>query len=1145
MLLNITNKLISFIFIICILWSNNVYSQKGALYVTNFPKSDHFEFKIWDINKYKSGEMLFAYKKGLISFDGADWRMHKFSNAPLVMVKSSKGNLLVTTPGGFGEIVLDSTGSYIYKSLHKNGDNEIFGEIVKLKNQVAFIGDSSIFLLDDKEKIIRVQTGNIVFPVSGSFNYQNKLHIIASNKLFVLENDSLKYKRGILFPLNNDYIFHIESRDEYAYFANTDSKLFRYDGKRIIRVKLKDQTYLDQTILQGGTFLNDSLLALSTINGGILVVNIESGKTSYTINYSTGLLDDRVYDIFAADNNSLWIAHARGISRIDLNLPIKMYNHFDGLRGNLQTFTSYKNEIYIGTSEGLFYLYKNKDFATKKIKVKVKSQTEPANIIIKSSENKEINTDGRVTKKRRLRKFFKRFADKVSSSENNETKEPMYKRDEKTRDSYKTKTIYKLLSSNYEFEQIDKVKGKCLHLLEFNGLIMAGSNTGLYEVRNHKVTWLIPNAYINQIVVSEYHKNTLLIAANKGLYIAKYNSGEWDIKQHYLITDEINSVSEVDAHTIALGDFGCIRILRNPFQKAEVKYFEHPDFIMENIYVRIIHGELLLFSSSQVYSIENNVVSRFDKLLKDRGLDFKMIIEQSEYTWLKQSEWQLFKLGQDLEISGAKYLSLFNKIENVIVDSKGNIWAITQNNNLYKIEYSLDDLYVPRLDMNVLSISNKKGSFINEKEITLDYNNNALKVFVSSPFYLKNNAVQYQYQLVGLMTERSGWIQNQEINFPFIPPGNYSLKIKARTVLGNESKTIVLPIQIKKPFMQTALFYMILFVVVVFIVLIIIRLRTAKLKHDKQILEQKVKERTKTISEQKEEIEVQRDSLAERNEEIMQQKEEITAQRDEIEVQKNRIEDQHNDMKKSITYAKRIQNAVLQKESLIAQWLEEYFIFFRPRDIVSGDFYWINKIHNKVVVVAADCTGHGVPGAFMSMLGISFLNEITAKKENLQAHIILNKLREHVKSTLSQEGLEGEAKDGMDMSLMIFDFESNQAEFAGAFNSLYLIRDNKLDEIKADKMPVSIYMVEADSFTKHAIQLQKGDMFYMLSDGFPDQFGGDVGRKFMRKPFKRLLFDMHQKSMPEQKAILEKALKDWIGRDYHQTDDILVIGVRV
>ncbi len=284
--------------------------------------------------------------------------------------------------------------------------------------------------------------------------------------------------------------------------------------------------------------------------------------------------------------------------------------------------------------------------------------------------------------------------------------------------------------------------------------------------------------------------------------------------------------------------------------------------------------------------------------------------------------------------------------------------------------------------------------------------------------------------------------------------------------------------------------------------------------------------------------------LAEKNFQINQQKEEIEAQKDEIEAQRDLVFKQKEEITSSIHYAERIQRAVLPSDELAERILPEHFILFRPRDIVSGDYYWMTKKNGKVIAVAADSTGHGVPGAFMSMLGVSFLNEIVNKLEEPEAHIILNQLRNYVKTTLDQTGKEGEAKDGMDIALTILDFENMSVEYAGAYNPLYIIRDGEVLERKADKMPIGIYIKEKESFTRNVIPLQKNDTIYIFSDGFVDQFGGEQGRKYMSKPFKRLLTSMQDKSMAEQREILDKEVDDWRG-EIPQLDDIIIIGIRV
>lgn len=287
-----------------------------------------------------------------------------------------------------------------------------------------------------------------------------------------------------------------------------------------------------------------------------------------------------------------------------------------------------------------------------------------------------------------------------------------------------------------------------------------------------------------------------------------------------------------------------------------------------------------------------------------------------------------------------------------------------------------------------------------------------------------------------------------------------------------------------------------------------------------------------------------------RNQQIMQQKEEIEAQRDEIEIQKHLVEEKNLEVMDSIRYAKRIQAAILPRADYIDSFLSDYFIIFKPKDIVSGDYYWMTKRGNWLVIVAADCTGHGVPGAFMSMLGISFLNEIVSKPHVTTAALALNDLRAYVVKSLQQKGLVGEQKDGMDLVFTAINTDTLEMHFAGANNPLYHVRNGELTEYKADKMPIAIYE-EMKPFTDNIIQLQKGDSIYMSSDGYEDQFGGPKGKKFMSKQFKNTVIAMQDKTMKEQGEFLDKAIEDWksfidpvTNEPFAQIDDILVIGVR-
>jgi serine phosphatase RsbU (regulator of sigma subunit)/Flp pilus assembly protein TadD len=270
----------------------------------------------------------------------------------------------------------------------------------------------------------------------------------------------------------------------------------------------------------------------------------------------------------------------------------------------------------------------------------------------------------------------------------------------------------------------------------------------------------------------------------------------------------------------------------------------------------------------------------------------------------------------------------------------------------------------------------------------------------------------------------------------------------------------------------------------------------------------------------------------------------LQEQKKAIEEQRDKINKQNQDITDSIHYARRIQTALLPPDNLLDKLLPEYFILYKPRDIVSGDYYWASEKNGKTVLVAADCTGHGVPGAFMSMLGISFLNEIIQRETELSCSNILNKLRDNVIASLRQTGKVGETKDGMDLTIIIIDKNTQTLQYSGAYNPLLLVRQGELVQYKADKMPIGISDKAESTFTNQEIQLEKNDTLYMFSDGYVDQFGGPDNSKFKSKPFKELLLSIQSESMAEQQQILDHTIESWKGNT-EQIDDILVVGIRI
>lgn len=262
----------------------------------------------------------------------------------------------------------------------------------------------------------------------------------------------------------------------------------------------------------------------------------------------------------------------------------------------------------------------------------------------------------------------------------------------------------------------------------------------------------------------------------------------------------------------------------------------------------------------------------------------------------------------------------------------------------------------------------------------------------------------------------------------------------------------------------------------------------------------------------------------------------------EIEEQKKLIEEKNKDITDSINYAKRIQEAILPEQSALSTIFADSFVLFKPKDIVSGDFYWFTEHKGKKIVVAADCTGHGVPGALMSMIGCNILNKIILDEGITQPDLILDRLNEEVRTALKQKENASETRDGMDIAIITI--LGNELQFAGAHRPLYIITSGELKEIKANKFSIGGIQEEKRTFTNHILTLQKNDVLYLSSDGYADQFGGETGKKLMTKNFKELLLKIQRDSMKTQKQFLGNSIESWRG-SREQVDDILVIGIRI
>ena len=1123
MVLRIKYFLFVFAALVCM---TDIYSQNGTPFITHFKECKEIETQNWAISQDNQNVMLFANRRGILTFDGQNWGIIKLPYIPFALNKNPFDNkVYVGANNNYGYLERNSKGIIEYKSLSSDtADVGVISKIIFTDSTIFFYGDKTItrHSLNNFEKFKRWQSKDFR-PFTGMLiTHKNTFFNVYGEGLYRLESDTLFPIVTGYYTENSEILFSLPYNDKRVLVGTDNSELYTFDGIKYYNYDINDDGYLEESILADGQIISDTLYAFGTLYGGVEVVNKRTGKIVYTVNYQNGLPDDEIYSLGLDNNNGLWISHEFGVSRVDFNLPLRNFTTYPGLKGNLISSVWHNNELYVATNEGVYYLSEVKDYNEVDVWVKTSPARRKTTQTIKS-------TKGETTEEKRPAKklFSKLFSKKTETIEQEEKKPESTKKTTRTKPRYVKKTVSKLKAINYIYKKVEGLNDKCTQLVSTEHGILVASNDGLYHIEEHKSKEIVGNRYINQISNKTGNGGYFISTAN-GLFSIIYTDEKWQPEYNLIdFTEPVYTINILNENSAWLGgdDYVYSFSIDSLGEPEDFKYYSVKTDFPEQYKLDFINDSLFLFleSGQYYYDIKTDSFKTYKSDYFNNQSRFKFLLNQQNLPWVKKgNEWLCLNSKNEWSRQEFLILKLFNDISSIISDKDHNMWIINNNNQLYKLNHS--KLKIRKPDFNVFfnQVKNENKILFDITNLRFDPENKAINVNIIAPYYIKKNSTQYQYFVEGHMNDWSAWSTSQSISL-IVESGSYTLHVRAKSIWGIMSEIKSLQFFIKPPFTKSTLFYVLIGLGIIVLFLITSKIRERKLLHDKKILEHKVKVRTIEIQEQKEEIESQRDKMIVQHDMILEQKEDITA---------------------SINYASRIQNAVLPIKDHFDKSFSDHFILFKPRDIVSGDFYWIAEDKDKLYFTAADCTGHGVPGAFMSMLGISSLNEIFgSKSDKLTANKILNQLREKIKFSLHQTGKEGENKDGMDMALCILHKKKNILEYAGAYNPLYLIRDGELHEYKADRMPVGIYHVEKDSFTNHEIKIKKGDIIYIFSDGFVDQFGGPAQTKFKSLNMKKLLLEINNKPMKDQKQIMEEKFEKWKG-ELNQIDDIIFIGIK-
>jgi len=677
--------------------------------------------------------------------------------------------------------------------------------------------------------------------------------------------------------------------------------------------------------------------------------------------------------------------------------------------------------------------------------------------------------------------------------------------------------------------------------IQANGeeILLVAKNDGVIQLNKHGIVKPVLTSYAPwKIVQSKFNPSRVYIGLDNGLVSILRKNHSWVLeKRNKNISSSIFNIYEDIKGNIWCGTFdqGLLRIDNfdetGSLSNYEVFNSEHglPDdgpFVVESF-----QDEMVIGTNKGIY--------RYDTIKKSFELHpaFPLIINNGKRSiyYVKADGHKLWLITFDAEehievgyVENRKGGYVWEPIpfktisegiiHNIFIDEDKVTW-LGGTEGLYRYDSSIAKNYekdfTSLIRMNIIGEDSTMffGSYFDENGFistiqpnilkpTLKYTHNSLWFKFAAQNTEVEHPVLYSFYLEGFDKKWSGWSENSERYYTNLREGKYTFKVKAKNIYNHQSKEASYEFQIKPPWYRTILAYIGFSLTIIGVFWVIVVMYTRNLRAI-------IRRKTQEIREQKEIVE-------EKNKEITD----------------------------SIKYAKRIQHAMLPPNEILQEAEVEHFILFKPRDIVSGDFYWYKKMGDYVVMIAADCTGHGVPGAFVSMLGMAFLNEISASIAEVKADEMLNLLRAQIIKSLRQKGQEGESKDGMDISLCILDQKNRKLQFAGAYNPLYIVRGEELITVKADRMPIGYY-VKTDNFTNNQVDLEVNDMLYTFSDGYQDQFGGETGGKFKTKNFKKLLIEISRKTMEDQKQILDDTMENWKGTEHEQIDDIIVFGVRI
>ncbi|WP_157558662.1 SpoIIE family protein phosphatase [Microscilla marina] len=1060
--------------------------KQGKLLLDNYPpKIYKGDRQVWAIAQDQRGVMYFGHDKGLVQYDGVNWRHSLMPKNTRVrsMGLTKDGTLYIGSAGDFGYLAPNSKGFLKFVSLlptvPKNQRN--FSDVWKTiiaQDKVYFVTLTQIFCYQNNQlyKIYKTSPKHFFHLSFGVYDQlwqpqsQQGIARLKADSLQVIKG-TLKANRGHVYtmmPYPGNKILIVDALAEFWLYDLKSGQVAPF-ARHLSKIFSRDEVY-------SGTALPNGQFALGTRTKGLVIID-QQGQVVSIIDQSQGLIDNTVWEVYyQTGTQNLWVGTDKGLTRITIGLPWELYDASHGLEGSVEDVHHFKGKTYVATSVGAFLL-----------------------------------------------------------------------------DKGQFKQVKGLSSQTWDFFTYQVPNSTEQRLLVAN-------SRGIYTLQDSVFKQVIPEQSAYSFCVDKNNPKRLYVGFLNGLGTWLYQNGRWETEKRRLkgVVDPPWQIMQSAQGKIWLATrYKGVGLLEH----NQVTLFDSLAGLPPKMVNMLMYQNKLYYCAQDgIYTFDE--ASRrfkpdltFDKLLNNPKTT-QVECDTTQTYWIAQNarskRWvPYYKTTKGYNPDSLILKPIYSKKINTIdIDPNGVYWISTNEGLVkYNARNTLNIQQQFKVLLRKVQIGQDSVLFAGNKITeppTLLYTNNSLTFDYAALYFNSTDKNEYSYQLVGYDKHWAKWTSKTQKEYTNLDEGTYTFKIKARNLYGIESHVATYQFTILPPWHRTWWAYVLFAVLFALSLFGGVKLYTNRLHKQKVVLEHKVSLRTQEVVKQKEEIYEQNKELLQQSEELQQQSEEIMAQRDAIEESHKTLNERNYQITQSIKSAETIQAAILPFADRLQALIGEHFVIFRPRDVVSGDFYYIEQVGNVTIAAAIDCTGHGVPGAFMSLIGYALLNDIIYAQQKTNPAQILETLRQELRNALKQE--QTGKQHGMDVAMVTIEPQNNtsiQVHFAGAKRPLWYTtpEDDKIQVIKGSNVSIGIDYVEGRAITSQQLLLEKGSILYLSSDGFADQNNQDR-KKFGTRSLKTLLAQNKSLALPQQQSLLEQALDEFM-QGTEQRDDILLIGIKL